>query len=52
VAEDARGAFGQGVRVVDLSPLRDPALVLPAIARAAGVREAGGRLLESVQRAL
>ena len=33
--------FADGVRFVPLAPVRDPALVLPTIAQALGVREAG-----------
>lgn len=39
VAAQAAEAFVDGVAWVDLSPLRDPALVIPALARALGVRE-------------
>ena len=42
-------AFADGVVLVDLSPLRDAALVLPAIAGALGVRERTGHpLLETL----
>jgi predicted ATPase/DNA-binding SARP family transcriptional activator len=37
--------FGDGVFLVQLAPLRDPGLVLTAIARAVGMQEAGGGLL-------
>ena len=45
VAAEALDAFPDGVWFVDLAPLTDPALVLPAIASVLGVREPGGRLL-------
>ena len=35
--------FGDGVAFVPLGPITDPSLVLPAIAQALGVREAGDR---------
>src|SRR5688500_6340239 len=41
VAQDVAGAFADGVAFVDLSPLANPALVLPAIAGAVGVTESG-----------
>jgi predicted ATPase/transcriptional regulator with XRE-family HTH domain len=41
VASRGRDAFPDGAAFVDLAPLRDPALVLPAIARAFGVRDDG-----------
>ena len=37
--------FADGVAFVPLAPIRDPALVLPAIAQALGVREGGDRPL-------
>ncbi|HYP59092.1 MAG TPA: AAA family ATPase, partial [Thermomicrobiales bacterium] len=37
VARQAIDAFPDGTRFVDLSPVRDPALVAPAIAQAFGV---------------
>jgi len=43
VADEVSSAFPDGVVFVDLSPHRDPALVLPAIAQALDVREPGGR---------
>jgi predicted ATPase/transcriptional regulator with XRE-family HTH domain len=41
VASCVRDAFPDGVAFVELAPLRDPALVLPAIARALDVRDDG-----------
>src|SRR5262249_4743446 len=38
---DAAAAFPDGVRFVALAPVADPALVVPTIARALGLREAG-----------
>ncbi len=40
---DAPAAFPDGVCFVDLGTVTDPALVLPSIAQALGVRETGGR---------
>ena len=41
--------FTDGAWLVDLAPLRDPGLVVPAVARALGVRQVTGRpLLESL----
>jgi predicted ATPase/DNA-binding CsgD family transcriptional regulator len=45
VAEEVGEAFPDGVAFVPLAAIRDPALVLPAIAQALGVREAGDRPL-------
>src|SRR5262252_8628713 len=46
-------AFAGGVAFVPLAPLRDPELVLPAIAQALGVREVVGQpILERLQVAL
>jgi non-specific serine/threonine protein kinase len=39
VAFDLAEAFADGVRFVDLTPVRDPPLVLPTIARELGLRE-------------
>lgn len=44
-ADACAGAFPDGVWFVDLAPVREPELVLAAIARAIGVREAGERPL-------
>jgi predicted ATPase/class 3 adenylate cyclase len=44
-AADLLDTFADGAFFVDLSPIADPALVLPAIAQALGVREGGGRTL-------
>ena len=43
VARDVEGAFVDGVAFVPLAPVRDPALVGSAIARALGVQELGGQ---------
>jgi predicted ATPase/DNA-binding CsgD family transcriptional regulator/DNA-binding XRE family transcriptional regulator len=42
VASELQDAFPDGVYFVDLAPLRDPALLLPTIARALAVFERGG----------
>jgi predicted ATPase/class 3 adenylate cyclase len=48
-AADALDEFPDGAWLVEMAPLSDPALVLPAAARALGVREAAGEaLLETV----
>jgi predicted ATPase/class 3 adenylate cyclase len=50
VAAEALDAFPDGVWFVDLAPLTDPALVLPAIASVLGVREPGGQgLLPAIE---
>ncbi len=41
VAERLAGDFADGVWFVPLAPIADPALVLPTVAQALGVREAG-----------
>ena len=43
LAADAADQFGDGVFLVDLSVLRDPALVVPTIAQTVGAREIAGR---------
>src|SRR5437867_10271679 len=45
VAEGVLGDYADGVWLVELAPLADPALVPQAIASALGVREAPGRTL-------
>jgi predicted ATPase/DNA-binding XRE family transcriptional regulator len=53
VAEGIREAFPDGVVFVDLSPLDDPALVIPSVAAVLGAREEAGQpLLETVSRLL
>ena len=53
VAEAAESGFAHGVEIVDLSPLRDPRLVVSSIAAALGVPEGEPRTLsERIQRAL
>jgi predicted ATPase/DNA-binding CsgD family transcriptional regulator len=42
VAAAVAGEFADGVRFVDLTPVRDPDLVAPAIAQVLGVRDVGG----------
>ncbi|MCA1597832.1 MAG: tetratricopeptide repeat protein, partial [Chloroflexi bacterium] len=50
IGEALRATFVDGVYVVPLAPLTDPALVLPAIAQTLEVKELGGqRLLTSLQ---
>jgi predicted ATPase/DNA-binding CsgD family transcriptional regulator/predicted metal-dependent hydrolase len=44
-ATDVAVEFADGVAFVDLSPLRDPELVLPTIAQTLGIRETGDRLV-------
>ena len=48
VAADLAPSFGDAVEFVDLASVRDPALVLPAIAQALGVREGAERHTLSV----
>lgn len=38
-ADDAQGAFQDGVAFVELAPIADPTLVMPTIARALGLRD-------------
>jgi predicted ATPase/DNA-binding CsgD family transcriptional regulator len=45
LAEEIAESFTDGVAFVPLAAIRDPALVLPTIAQALGVREAGDRPL-------
>jgi predicted ATPase/transcriptional regulator with XRE-family HTH domain len=45
IATEVRPAFPDGVCFVDLAPIRDPDLVLTAIAQALGLREIGDRPL-------
>jgi non-specific serine/threonine protein kinase len=45
VAGAVVGSFAEGVWLVELAPLVDPALVVPAVAAAVGVREESGRPL-------
>ena len=44
-AQEFAGSFSDGVRIVELAPLHDPATIFPTIARAFGVPEAGPKLL-------
>ncbi|MGH3087503.1 MAG: helix-turn-helix transcriptional regulator [Rubrobacteraceae bacterium] len=44
-AEDLAPDFADGVRFVSLAPIRDPELVVPAIAQTLGLREAGEKSL-------
>jgi predicted ATPase/transcriptional regulator with XRE-family HTH domain len=43
-----QGAFRDGVAFIPLAPLRDPALVVPTIAHALGLRERGSRTLREL----
>jgi MoxR-like ATPase len=53
IAQDVAESFADGVVVVDLAPLRDPSLVLSAIATALDIRDADdGSLLGVLTRAL
>jgi predicted ATPase/DNA-binding CsgD family transcriptional regulator len=45
IAAEVAQAFPDGVWFVPLDPLREPALVVPAVAQALGLREMGGRPL-------
>jgi predicted ATPase/DNA-binding CsgD family transcriptional regulator len=45
VAREVLGAFPDGVRFVDLAPLRDPELMLPTIARVLNIHEHGRQSL-------
>ena len=47
VAAEVADAFPDGVWFVPLDPLREPGLVVPAIAQALGLREMGGRPLRN-----
>jgi predicted ATPase/DNA-binding CsgD family transcriptional regulator len=50
IAGDLIAEFADGVRFVSLAPIRDPDLVVPAIAQTLGLREAGERpLLERLK---
>jgi predicted ATPase/transcriptional regulator with XRE-family HTH domain len=50
VASELQDAFPDGIRFVDLAPLRSPELVLPAVARALNVQEHGRQpLLATLQ---
>ncbi len=52
-AADVQGHFSQGAVFVDLTPVRDPALVLPVIGHQLGIQEASGRTIpEAVARVL
>ncbi|MBA2470573.1 MAG: hypothetical protein H0V37_14300, partial [Chloroflexia bacterium] len=46
IATEIAGVFDDGAFFVDLSPVRDPQLVLSAIAQAIGLRDAGRRALD------
>jgi predicted ATPase len=52
VAHDLHRAFDAGALFVDLAPVRDAALVLPAMAQALGVRQDDGDVLDMLARAL
>ena len=43
LAEGLLGTFADGIWLVDLTPLRDPSLVISAIAHVLGLRESGAR---------
>ncbi len=48
VGDELAGGFRDGAAFVGLAQIRDPDHVLPAVARALGVREAGGRRPEEL----
>jgi predicted ATPase len=48
VAHAVAGSFADGALFVDLAPVRDPDLVLPAIAQTLGVKQAGDRPLAAI----
>ncbi len=50
-AAEARDRYADGASFVALAPLREPGLLVPAIARAVGLREAGGPSMIEVLRA-
>ncbi|HUG14775.1 MAG TPA: LuxR C-terminal-related transcriptional regulator [Thermomicrobiales bacterium] len=53
VTTEVAASFSDGARFVSLAPLRDPELVIPAVAQSFGVREAAGQpLLASLMAAL
>jgi predicted ATPase/DNA-binding SARP family transcriptional activator len=51
-ARELSESFANGAAFVDLAPLRDPDLVVAAIARALGIQELSGHPLESLTAAL
>ena len=51
LAREAEGDFPDGVVFVALAPLRDPALVVPTIARSMGLREGQGQNVADALRA-
>src|SRR5579871_1128513 len=51
VASDMSGSFADGALFVSLAAIRDPALVLSAIAQAVGLQEIGGRPLADMLQA-
>jgi predicted ATPase/DNA-binding SARP family transcriptional activator len=52
LARDALGRYPDGVWLVEFAPLREPSLVLKAVAAALGVREQAEPLVETLQRQL
>ncbi len=48
LAQDVRASFAGGVIFVDLTPVRDPNLVLPAIAQALSIRDDGIRPIAEI----